>query len=200
MYHLNMARSQVLPLDKRRQWIRWLLVYLVVAVLAIAAVAHRVTLSLVGLSNECHRVDQQERTFLQERSGYTSMEDCQDKTRARLIGLTTQVEALSQFRNTGKPVAGILLGLAESLPAGIELSRASLDGAGGAVSVDVYVPVGLKLDEGLSLPAVITLWEKSPLLANRVRRMTSENSEHARLDGHDYLSWRFSGAMEGGAK
>ena len=89
-----------------------------------------------------------------------------------------------------------MLGLAESLPQGVDLGRLVLDGDGGTVKMDVYVPVALKRDVGLTQPNVISRWEGSELLKNRIQQITSETSARVNLEGQEFLNWRFTGVLE----
>lgn len=118
------------------------------------------------------------------------------KVTSEMVGVTAGLDAVAQFSAMTQKSAAIMLGFAESLPQGVELGRLVLDGDGETVKVEVYVPASMKLDNGLTLPHMISRWESSPLLTNRVRQITSENSASVKFDGRDFMSWRFTGAME----
>jgi hypothetical protein len=196
-YQFNMAREQVLTLEKRRLWFRWVLSYLVVAVVAIAAVAYYLTVSVVDLSARNTAMDEAERRFLRQHPNVRSVDEGLSKVTAELAGLAGALDAVTQFRATGLKPAAILLGLAESLPQGMDLGKLTLDGAEGSVKVEVYVPSAMKQDSHLTLPNVISRWESSVLLTNQVRQFTSENSARVNFEGRDFLSWRFTGVLEG---
>ncbi len=200
MYQLNMAREQVLPLDKRRRWFRWVFSYLAVSVVAIAAVAYYLTLDFVDLSARGRAMDVEERLFLKQHPGAHGVDACLQKVTSELAGLTASLDAVAQFKTTGQKSADIVLGFAESLPQGVDLGRLALDSDGGTAKVEVYVPVSMKQDGGLTLPNVISRWESSALLTNRVRQITSENSARVNFEGCDYLSWRFTGVLGGATK
>jgi hypothetical protein len=198
MYQLNMARDQVLTLKKRRQWFRWMFAYLILSVAAVAGVAHWLTVSVIGLSVQSRALAEREKVFLSQRPGVQGLEGCLKKVTSEMSGLTSSLEALTQFRARGQKSAAIVLGFADSLPPGVELGKLGLDGDGGVVKVEVYVPATTRLDNGLTLPNVISRWETSPLLAKRVHQITSENSSRINFEGHDYLCWRFTGTLERG--
>ena len=196
IYQFNMARDKVLSIEKRRLWFRWVLSYLAVAVVSIAFVAYHETVAMVDLSMRKRAMDQAERHFLQQHPGVNSVEACLSKVTSELAGLTVSLDAVTQFRSMGQKSAAIVLGLAESLPPGVDLGQLTLDGSEGTVKVEVYVPVSMKQDAKLTLPNVISRWESSSLLTNRVRQITSEKSSHANLEGREFLSWRFTGVLE----
>ena len=196
MYQLNMAREQVFSLEKRRRWFRWVFTYLAVAIVVIAGAAYFLTVSAVDLSSRRRAMDEQERLFLKQHPGAQSVSDYQKKVTSELVGLSSSLEALTQFKASGQKAAAIVLGLAESLPQGVDLGRLALDGDGGTVKMDVYVPVALKRDVGLTQPNVISRWEGSELLKNRIQQITSETSARVNLEGQEFLNWRFTGLLE----
>ena len=200
MYQLNMAREQVLPLEKRRLWFRWVFFYLAMSVVAIAFVAYHLTLEFVDLSARCGNMDDRERLFLRQRPGAHGVDECLRKVTSGLVNMTASLDAVAQFRGMGQKSADIVLGLAESLPQGVDVGRLALDADGGTVKVEVYVPVSMKQDGGLTQPSVISRWESSSLLTNRIHQITSENSQRVNFEGRDYLSWRFSGMLGGVTK
>ncbi len=200
MYQLNMAREQVLPLEKRKRWIRWVLAYLIAVVVLISAVVYHLTVHVVALSARSDRLAQEELLFLKNRPGTATMDDSLKKITGRKVELTAELNSLVQFNDAGVKSANVVLGLAESLPVGVDLGRVALDGAVGTLSIDVYVPSSAKMDGNKTLPSIIALWEKSPLLTNQISQMTSENSERVNLEGQDFLSSRFSGVLEKGFK
>lgn len=195
-YQLNMARDQVLTLEKRRRWLHWVFSYLAVSIVVIAAAAYYLTLSVVDFSARTKAMDEAERRFLRQRPGILSVEKSLMKVTSEMVGVTAGLDAVAQFSAMTQKSAAIMLGFAESLPQGVELGRLVLDGDGETVKVEVYVPASMKLDNGLTLPHMISRWESSPLLTNRVRQITSENSASVKFDGRDFMSWRFTGAME----
>lgn len=196
LYQLNMAREQVFSLEKRRRWFRWVFTYLAVAIVVIAGAAYFLTVSAVDLSARRRAMDEQERLFLKQHPGAQSVSDYQKKVTSELVGLSSSLEAVTQFKASGQKAAAIVLGLAESLPQGVDLGRLVLDGDGGTVKMDVYVPVALKRDVGLTQPNVISRWEGSELLKNRIQQITSETSARVNLEGQEFLNWRFTGLLE----
>jgi hypothetical protein len=196
LYQLNMAREQVFSLEKRRRWFRWVFTYLAVAIVVIAGAAYFLTVSAVDLSARRRAMDEQERLFLKQHPGAQSVSDYQKKVTSELVGLSSSLEAVTQFKASGQKAAAIVLGLAESLPQGVDLGRLALDGDGGTVKMDVYVPVALKRDVGLTQPNVISRWEGSELLKNRIQQITSETSARVNLEGREFLNWRFTGLLE----
>lgn len=200
MYHLNMAREQVLSLEKRRRWFRWVFAYLAMAIVAVAVVAYHLTVSVVDLSARRGAMNEREKLFLKHHPGVQGVPECLAKVSAELNGLSSSLEGVAQFRGIGQKSADIVLGFAESLPQGVDLGRLALDGDGGTVKVEVYVPASMRQDGGTTLPNMISCWENSSLLTNRVRQITSENSQRVNFEGRDYLSWRFTGVLGGGAR
>ena len=196
LYQLNMARGQVLTLEKRRLWFRWVFAYLAVSVVVIAAVAYKLSAGLVDLSVRRASSNERERQFLKERPGAKDLDASLRRVTSELVCVSTSLEAVAQFRTTGQRSADIVLGFAEPLPPGVELGKLALDSTEGTVKVEVYVPASLKQEGGLTLPNVISSWESSTLLTNRVRQITSENSQRVNFEGHDFLSWRFAGVLE----
>jgi hypothetical protein len=198
MYQLNMARDQVLTLEKRRLWFRWMFAYLAVSVLVISGLAYWLTRTMVDLSARSEALDAREKILLSQRPGVRDVDGCLKKVSSEMTGLTASLDAVKQFKAMGQKSAAILLGFAESLPPGVELGRLVLDGDGGTVKIEVYVPAYMKLDNGLTLPNVILRWESALLLTNRVRQIASENSSRISFEGRDYLNWRFTGELERG--
>jgi len=196
LYQLNMAREQVLTLEKRRVWLRWVFSYLAVSALVIAVVAYHLATATVGLSVRRGTVEAREKQFLKQRPGVLGLDEHLNKVTAELVGVTTSLEAVVQFRTMGPKSADIMLGFAELLPQGVNLGKLALDGAEGTVKVEVYVPASMKREGSLTLPNMISSWEGSSLLTNRVRQITSENSQRVNFEGIDYLSWRFTGILE----
>ena len=196
LYQYNMARELVLTLEKRRLWFRWLLTYLGVSIVVIAAVAYHLAVSVVDLTALSRALDAREKQFMNQRPGVNSLDASLRKVTAELAGVSVSLKAVAQFRAMGLKSADIMLGLAESLPPGVDLGRLALDGNEGTAKVEVYVPVSLKQDGGLTLPNVISRWENSVLLTNRIHQITSENSQRVNFEGRDYLSWRFTGVLE----
>ncbi|MEI6788807.1 MAG: hypothetical protein WCL49_10050 [bacterium] len=196
LYQLNMAREQVFSLEKRRRWFRWVFAYLAVAIVVIAGAAYYLTVSAVDLSARRRAMDEQERLFLKQHPGTQSVSEYQKKVTSELVGLSSSLEAVTQFKASGQKSAAIVLGLAEALPQGVDLGRLVLDGDGGTVKMDVYVPVALKRDVGLTQPNVISRWEGSALLKSQIQQITSENSARVNLEGREFLNWRFTGVLE----
>jgi hypothetical protein len=196
LYQLNMAREQVFSLEKRRRWFRWVFAYLAVAIVVIAGAAYYLTVSVVDLSARRVAMDEQERIFLKQHPGAQRVSEYQKKVTSELVALSSSLEAVTQFKASGQKSAAIVLGLAESLPQGVDLGRLVLDGDGGTVKMDVYVPVALKRDVGLTQPNVISRWEGSALLKNRIQQITSETSARVNLEGQEFLNWRFTGVLE----
>ena len=200
LYQFNMARGQVLTLEKRRLWFRWVFAYLGVSVVVIAAVAYKLSADLVDLSERRASSNERERQFLKERPGASDLDASLRRVTSELVCVSTSLEAVAQFRTIGQKSADIVLGFAEALPKSVDLGKLSLDGVEGTVKVEVYVPVSLKQEGGLTLPSMISRWESSPLLTNRVSKITSENSERVNFEGRNFQNWRFTGVLERNAK
>ena len=196
IYQFNMAREQVLTLERRRLLFRWVLSYLALAVVAIAFVAHYLTVSMVDLSARRRMMDDRERQFLNQHPGVRHVDECLGKVVAELTSVKVSQDAVTQFRSLGQQSAEIVLGFAESLPPELDMGQLVLDGSEGTVKVEVYVPVTLKQNGNLTLPNVISRWESSALLTSRVRQITSENSARINFEGRDFLSWKFTGVLE----
>jgi hypothetical protein len=195
MYQLNMARDLVLTLKKRRYWFRWMFAYLTLCVAVIAGVAYWLTASFVDLSAQRRAMDEREKRFLSHQSGVRGVEECLKKITMEMKGLTESLEAVNQFSTRGRDTAAVVLGFADSLPPEVDLGNLVLDSDAGTVKVEVYVPAALKLNNGLNLPSVITRWENSILLTNRVKQITSENSTRVSFEGRQYQNWRFTGLL-----
>jgi hypothetical protein len=112
----------------------------------------------------------------------------------------SQLGALEDFGKKECRAGSIILGLANVMPAGMDLGQVSVDGAAAKLGCEVYVPVGLKIGESISPPHLISLWSGEALLTGRVKRFTSEKSERIQVDGQEVMNWRFSGVLGGGNK
>ena len=106
MYQLNMAREQVLSLEKRRRWFRWVFIYLTVAIVVIAGVAYSLTGSMVDLSARRVAMDEKERIFLKQHPEVKSVAEYQKKVTLELVGLSSSLDAVMQFKAQGTEFGG----------------------------------------------------------------------------------------------
>jgi len=151
---------------------------------------------LVDLSVRRASSNERERQFLKERPGVKDLDASLRRVTSELVCVSTSLEAVAQFRTTGQKSADILLGFTEALPQGVDLGKLTLDGVEGTVRVEVFVPVSLKQVGNLTMPNMISRWESSLLLTNRVRQITSENNERVNFEGRNFQNWRFTGVLE----
>jgi len=198
LYQLNLAAGQVITVDRRKLWLRYLGIYLAIAILVMGVMVYWFTGAMVSLSEQKKTLDWDEALFVKAHPGTASMKDCLNQSANEVANLTAMLESIQTFQNNGQRSASLLLGLGGSLPPGMEVGDVSVSGPEGRLSVVVYMAASQRLDDGKALPSVISQWEKNPLLAGRVTHLTSENSEHRAFGGRDLLSWRFSGILEKG--
>jgi hypothetical protein len=84
------------------------------------------------------------------------------------------------------------------MPAGMDLGQVSIDGIAAKMNCEIYVSAGVKNDDSMTPPRLMSLWSAEPLLMGRVNHFTSEKSERVMVDNRDVISWRFSGVLGGG--
>lgn len=197
-YNINMARGRVVPASVRKRWYRWLLAYFVVALTVAGVSVAFVTSDLVDLNLRRVGVERAERRFLGARAGVRNLADCLRSLSQDMATCQDRLEGVANFQGAGRRTAGVLLGLVEPLPVGLDVGQVEIDAAGGRVSFEVHAPAGRQIDEASAPPHLITLWSASPWLAGQVSRLTAEKSEHVRLGGQDLMSWRFTGVLGGG--
>jgi hypothetical protein len=113
----------------------------------------------------------------------------------KVVSSLRETEALVEFEKNNNRTARILLGLAESLPEGVELGAADYDAATRKIAFEVVMPVALKVDEKLSPTHIVAAWERSPLLAGHLAQIEVDNSERVRRDGVEMMCWRFSASV-----
>ena len=196
-YAINMARGHVISVSTRKRWYRWLLTYFILALTAAGISVASLTKDLLDLGRRRARVEQAERRFMGEHPGFTALTDCLRAINQDMVVCTNQLEAIDGFQREARHTARVLLGLAEALPPGVDLGQVDIDGIGGKVSFEVYIPAERKMGEGIAPPHLIALWSASPLLTGKVSRITAEKSERVRVAGRDLMSSRFAGLLGG---
>jgi len=198
-YQVNMAHGQVIPMETRKQWYRWLAVYGLIMLVCIVWAVGSLTKKLVALSGQRTLMEVRERAFLKERPGAVSVAAYASSLHRNMELGAGQLEAVESFQKAGDyHAAGALLGLALALPGGMELGQVDVDGARLRLGFTVYTPVARKGENGGSAPNLIALWNAQPLLAGQLSGITSEKSEHSRVGDQDVMSLRFSGTLGGG--
>ena len=197
-YQMNMARGHVLPLATRKRWRRGLAVYLLLVVAVLGGSVALLTLHGIELSNLEESLRLRERELLNQRPGFANAGEYMRKLGREMAVCESQLNALNGFRAGECRAGGIILGLVNVMPAGMDLGQVSLDGAAAKLGCEVYVPIGLKNGDLMTPPYLISLWSSEPLLTGRVSRFTSEKSERALVDEREVMKWRFTGVMGGG--
>jgi len=199
-YQVNMAHGQVIPLETRKQWYRWVSVYGLIMLVCIVWTVGTLTKKIVTLLGQQKLMIQREQAFLKARPGAADVATYAASLHHNMELTASQLEAVEGFQRAGDfHTAGVLLGLATALPEGLELGQVETDGVGLKVGFTVYMPLARKSDNGGAAPHLIALWNAQPLLAGQLGGITSEKSEHSRVGDQEVLSLRFSGTL-GGSK
>ncbi len=197
-YHMNMARGHVLPVATRKRWRHWFTIYFLIVLGVLVTSVGTLTRTGIMLSSQRDRIDFGERELLNQRPGVVSVGAHRQRLGQELAVCEGQLGAIAGFRKGECHAAGVILGLMNVMPAGIDLGNLSLDGPATRMECEVYVPSGLKMGDSMTPPRLISLWSAEPLLTGRISHFTSEKSERVIIDGQEVLSWRFSGVMSGG--
>ena len=197
-YQMNMARGHVLSLDARRRWRRWLAVYFLLVLVALGVSVGLLARDGFALALQRERIDVMERQYLNERPGVTSVNGAMRQLSRDMAACESQLVAIDGFRKEETRAGAILLGLVRVMPAGVDLALVSIDGPAAKLGIEVHVPVGRKLDESITPPRLIALWNAEPLLAGRATHFTSDKSERVQVGGHDMMKWQFTGLLGGG--
>lgn len=197
-YRLNMARGHVLPLATRRRWLLWFAIYFLVVLVVLAVSVAVLTHNGIALSRQQEIIKVMERQLLDNRPGVVSVGALMQRLSREMGACEGQLGAINSFRVGESRTAGVILGLVNVMPSGIDLGKVGLDGAAARMECEVYVPAGLKADDGMTPPRLIALWGGEPLLKGRVNHFTSEKSERVIVDGQEVMSWRFAGVLGGG--
>lgn len=196
-FQINMARGLVLPVAVRKRWHRWLVVYVFVSAIVCGTAFRRAVVHVETLKGEQARLDLEEQRFRAQRSGVRDLREYAGALSVRLAGCVDRMEAIDRFQTTGQHVAPLLLGLSVALPQGMEIGRFDI-GVDGVLAFEVYVPADRRIEESVSPPRLIALWQKEPMLAGRIESFKTENSERERVGGQNVLSWRFVAKLSGG--
>lgn len=196
-YQMNLAEGRVLPLATRKRWRNWLVAYLLIVLVVLGWGVGTLTRKCVELFHQEERVTLMERKFLGERTGSVSIEKHLAKLSQEMAVCENQLAAIDRFGKGECHAAGIILGLVNVMPPGMELSQVTIDSAAATLGVEVYVPTENKSEEAMTPPRLISLWNAEPLLAGRANHFTSEKSERVKTGGQDILRWRFSGVLLG---
>lgn len=194
-YELNMARGFVLPLEVRKKWLRWFMVYLLVCSVVIAVVLFRVIESASYWHAKRDVLTRQEARVLVGCPDYKTLGEYKGVVDGKVVSALRETEAVVDFGQNKSRAGHILLGLAEPLPVGVELGTVDYDGEARKIRFEVVMPVTLKLDDKLSPTHMVAVWEREPLLAGRLTQMEVENSERVKRDGVEMMCWRFSASM-----
>lgn len=196
-YQLNMARDFVMPLESRRKWLHWLLAFLLAVCVIIACVLYNVILTTKSLDVRRNALDLQEQRILSDHPEFTTISGYLDSVGKRISGSLRDLSAVAEFERSESRVARILLGLTETLPYGFELGAFEFDGDARTVKFEVVLPAVLKLDDKLTPPHMVKVWEREPLLVGQVSQIEVENSERVQRHGVDLLCWRFAAKVGG---
>lgn len=196
-YQLNMARGFVMPLEARRKWLHWFFIYLAVCSVLIMWVLYDVIQGVTRARSRLEALRQQEERFLAGHPEVKTIADCKRDMDGMVAVALRNVKAVAAFEASEFNVAGVLLGLAESLPRGLNVGSFDFDSDSRKVGFEIVMPASLKLDDKVSPPQLIAMWEKEPLLAGHLTQIGAENSERVRRNGAEILCWRFS-AVAGG--
>jgi hypothetical protein len=199
-YQLNMAQGFVMSLESRRKWLRWFFVYVVMMCLVIAGTLYAVICESRGLMAQREALKQQERRIMAGHPGYNTVMDFQASQDRKLAICVQDLAAVRAFDSKDFPLEKILLGLADSLPAGIELSRVVFDAESGKLGIDIVLLNELKGSDQLTPPKLVALWEKEPHLLNIVSQISVGTSERVKLNGMQVICWRFSALVVGELK
>jgi hypothetical protein len=197
-YQMNMARGHLLPLETRKRWLRWLAVYFLIVLVALGVSVGSLTRTGIAIFNQQDRVRAMERQFLDDRPGVVSVGAHRQRLGQEMAVYESQLGAIASFRKGECHAAGVLLGLMNVMPDGLDLGNLSLDGTATRMECEVYLASGLKMGDSMTPPRLISLWSSEPLLAGRINHYTSEKSERVVIDGQEVMSWRFSGVLSGG--
>lgn len=195
-FQINMARGHVLPLDVRRRWHRWMLVYVFVAAVVCGTAFRRAMTHMEEIRVEKARLDAEEKRFRDQRTGIGSLPAYTKLLTERFSQTVDRLEAINYFQTSSHQVAPLLLGLSVALPQGMEIGRFEIAGKE-KLAFRVYIPADRKIEESVSPPRLIALWQKEPLLAGRIKLFTTENSERERVGGQNVLSWHFTATLSG---
>ncbi len=196
-YQLNMARGFVLPLELRRKWLRWVVLYLLLMAVAIALILNHVVSQMIFWRGQQRLVSTQVAQMLRVHPEYKSVADCKKTLGEEVSACIRDMESILSFGGDQGRIASILLALVEPLPTGLGLGTVNYDGETRKISFDVIMPASLKLEGKITPPKLVALWEKTPLLSKYLSQVEMENSERTRPGGVEALCWRFSAIVGG---
>lgn len=189
-----------MPMEDRRRWLRWVGLYLLLMATAIALVLHYVIARAVFWKMQNNLVAAQEEQLLRSHSEYKTIASYQAALGQDVSACTRDLESILAYGHDQARIGAILLSLMETLPAGIGLGTINYDGESRKLAFEAVFPVALKLEEKLTPPKLVTLWEKNPQLSKYVKQFEMENTERILLGGVESMCWRFSAVVGGGGK
>jgi hypothetical protein len=197
-YQMNLAKGRVLSLANRRQWRRWFAIYLAIVLIVLGWFVVMLTRKCVVISREDARLVLLERKVLSGKAGSANAVGQMQKLSREMAECEDLLKSIDEFRKNQSRAACVILGLANVLPAGMDLGNVSIDNVTGALIVEVHlVAEQLKANDAMTPPRLISLWNAEPLLSGRANHFTSGNSERVKVAGVDKIKWRFTGTLFG---
>lgn len=196
-YNLNMARGFVLPLELRRKWLHWVVLYLLLMAAGIALALNYCVERSAFWRGQSQLVNAQESKLLRKQAGFKSVEDYQLSLEREVSACMRDLDSVLKFGQDHNRIASILLSLIEPLPVGLGLGTVNFEGATRKIVFEVHMPVTLKIHEKISPPKLVALWEKHPVLSQYLKQIEMENSERIRNGAGEVMSWRFSAVIGG---
>lgn len=196
-YQVNMARDFVMPMDARKKWLSWFFLYLLLASALIALVLHDVLRDSARLQSQRDALVMREKRFFEDHPGFSTPGACRSVLQGRVKAALEDAGCLVEFKTGKVSMVRILLGLAETLPQGVELGAVDFDGIARKLNFEVLMPVRPQAVEKFSATEQVAAWEREPLLAGRLVQIEVGNSERIKRDGMEMMCWRFSAAVGG---
>lgn len=195
-YQINLAQGAVIPLEVRRRWHRWLLLYLLVGAVAVGWTVYAVIGEAMELNNRRDMVEKQENNYRKARA-LQGMDRHWEALVGRADVALREIEAMRTCQMClEKRVSSVLLGLMNTLPPGAELAGVELDKESRMLRFDIATPAG-KEGQVNSTPAQwISGWEKDPVLGARLRQISAEISERSRIGNTAVMLWRFTAELD----
>lgn len=194
-YQLNMARGFVMPLEVRKKWLSWFMVYLLASSAVIALVLYQVIETTTFWHAKRDALARQGARVLAGSPGYKTLTEYKGAVQGRVAFTLREAEALIAFDHSKTRAARVILGLVEPLQAGVELGNIDYDAEARKMHFEVVMPVTLKVDDKLSPTHLVAMWEREPLLIGRLTQVEVDNSERVRRDGMEMMCWRFSASL-----
>jgi len=195
-YRINLARDIVISLEVRKRWSHWLLLYFLLSALVISGTVYAVLSKARELGQRQEIVRRQEANYLRAH-GLTDAEQYWAGLSARLDRAIRELEFLRGCQpRPEKRVAAALLGPVRDLPRGAELAGVELDLEAHKLRCDVVTPADHDLTTNNTPARWMETWAKDPLLAGRIRQITSDTSERSQVAGVPVMLWRFSAEFD----